>query len=417
MKTIPFYIFISFALCLVCSSCDKKLVDGEEEEEESTLKPLWDWQNYERSDVLELGVKRVSMQPKLSVEIKANSSGKLTLLTAGQTSQVKADFMFALMDRKNLDIEKEKNDITEREEKIANQREIEFERPQRQKEARERLKEARLHLQRVEAILKSKTLKREASALFGPDYADLGELSLVEAGEELELAERQFLMAEENEPRSFEDKQRLSEIARDEREKAYDEKKEKSEFFTPFKGELRIELEDYLDDEAEYLVTSRQLIATMNDYQEMHAYLSVLGESWVSLDPSTLYIKLSDKESTIVDFKEEKVVKNKATKREQKAYIFAIETSLAESLKRLSGTDIEAALYTKLGERCWIVPKVDIALEALSKSDSKPWPDIVDDVWMGAKVIAEGENSLAISYDPVNTAVVNSKKTEPTEEK
>jgi len=46
------------------------------------------------------------------------------------------------------------------------------------------------------------------------------------------------------------------------------------------------------------------------------------------------------------------------------------------------------------------VPKYDVSLFALGKSDSIDWAEIVEELWPGAKVVAEGLSELAISYHP-----------------
>ena len=392
---IKLWLLSFFAFSVI--GCDQELA---QQTEETEAKPQWNWDNYEQNYELELGSKRVNIQPKRSVDITAKSSGKLEILVNTAINEVEEDFLFAQIDKEKLESELIKIEIAKRAEEREDTQYEEFERPQKMKETRLRLKEAEIDLKRIKAVMNSKVLREEAVTAFGSEYAEVGQKALKEAEEELDLAKRQFELAEEYDPGEHADKQELSRIEREEREKSYDERKETSEYRVPFSGELRIELDEFVEGKKEYLAKGGGVIASINDYEDMHVNLTILGESWVSLEPSTLYLKLENADKTVVNFRDTKTLKNKATRSDEKIYIFAIPTAEQPSLKRLSGTGMEARLITRLPEKCWIVPKVDIALEALGKSTSKSWSNMVEDIWAGAKLVAEGENSLAIDYQP-----------------
>lgn len=394
-------LLISMCGILVVSCDFIKQSDKPEEQEPEKPVFVWDWDKQKQAEELQLGTKRVNIQPKQSVEVLANAAGKLTLLMDKRQDDVSKGFHFAQMDREKLQNEKVKLDIEARAQSVERTREEEFARPIKIREAEKLLEEARKYLAQIELIRNSPSLKKNASEIFGADFKNLKAEDYELAKQDFDLAKRQLDMMKEVDDDLYEDQLHLQKLQREEALKSYEEKKESSEYKTSFKGELRIELPDYVPGQTEYAVTSRTSIATLNDYEEMHALLAIEGAAWVRLDPGSLLIRLKDSKDTEMPYSEEKVVKNTQTRREERSYVFALPTETNPDLKRLSGTTLEADLIAKLGKPCYIVNKVDVAkLATMKKSNFKLWPDIVNHIWPGAKVLAVGHREVAVDYDP-----------------
>ena len=82
--------------------------------------------------------------------------------------------------------------------------------------------------------------------------------------------------------------------------------KDRSVYKVPFDGELRREVQ-FVEGQKEYTVSTRETIATPNNYDEIHAHLKVAISDWISLDPSRLYLQLNDKNNTLMQFKDDRI--------------------------------------------------------------------------------------------------------------
>ncbi len=386
---------------LVFSSCDKQEMDVPVED--VSLKPEWSWEKYKRSHELSLGTKSVAIQPKRSLEIQSESSGSLTILLDRDRLMVAKDHLWAQMDKENLERQKKKLEIDEIAKLLGKEKTEEYDRPEKIKKAEEELEEARVTIEKMKKLLSSERLLKNAEKIF-PGIGVVNAKTLNKAEDDFKFAKKKLTRLQEIDKVLDEGKDEILEMDLVRAKEAYDEAAKRSNYTIPFSGELRLEL-DYVEGQKEYTVGSREVVATLNDYAEMHILLGVQGEPWISLPSESLIVRLSDRENTEIAYSDDKSVKNERTRREEKFYIFAIETEKARHLKRMAGTSMQANLLTKLEKRCWIVPKVDIAMEALGKSTSKVWADIVDDLWPGAKVLAQGDNALAIDYIPAQGKV------------
>jgi len=406
-----YIVVLVIGMNLLFTQCDKvsSLLDSPKEEvsekPEEELRPEWNWKKYKRARELSLGTKTVSIQPKRSLELKSEGTGELTLLIDKEKVTVPKGFLWAQMDKDKLAKDKERLEIDEVSTLLSTEKRKEFERPERIKNAKKELEENRLKLTKMKKLMSSKTLLKNAQKIF-PDIGKVNAKTLKEAEEEFAFSEKKLNRLQEIDEILEEGADRKQDMDLDKARESYDKAKDKSNYEAPFSGELRIEL-DWVEDQNEYTVAGRELLATLNDYEEMHVLLGTQGANWISLDSDSLVLRLNDRKSTEVTFKEDKTVKDERTRKEEKFYIFSAVTAEEPQLKRLAGTTIQADLLTKLEKRCWIVPKVDISMEALGQTESKVWRDIVDDVWPGANVVAVGGNSIAIDYIPQNAKYDN----------
>ena len=147
-----------------------------------------------------------------------------------------------------------------------------------------------------------------------------------------------------------------------------------------------------------YTVSSRETIATISDYEEIHAHISVSKAKWVNLQPERLYIELSDRSKTLMDFRDDRIDRDPRSRKEERKYIFSIPLKNNESLKRLAGTQLQGKLIYKLPETCYIVPKYDLSLYANGKTESIDWNSRVRELWPAASILAEGRTNLAIKF-------------------
>lgn len=391
--------FLPLLGLLALSSCDgdKKSAAADAPKIEAPI--VWTWKDFDRSDELNLGTMRVDIQPKQSLEIKGEGNGLLTLQVDKRITPVPKGFEWARMDVQELSEQEIRIQIQETQAVLEKHRLVNLELPEKKREAREKLEEARKKVRVMEMILRSPAMQEMSTELFGGEIGEINEVTLARAKADLDLVERSMAWLEKTEPQLRDDKEELEEMDRAKNKRNLDEAKNRSVYEIPFEGELRLEL-DYVDGQAEYNIASRDVLATLNDYDEIHAYLTVANAKWINLDPKSLFLQLLDRERTVMKFTDDRVQKDERTRQEERKYIFAVPLENNEGLKRLTGTQMQAELIAKLPKSAWILPKVDVSLYALGKTDTLDWAEMVDQLWPGAKVIAEGMKSLAVDYQP-----------------
>lgn len=390
-----FYISLGIGSLLTLTSCDKKQTAQAAQSE--VIEPTWDWKQYDRDRILELGNYSVSVQPKQSIELTANYAGILTLYVNKKTSQVTKDFLWAEMDKKKLADDKKRLELKEQNILLESKKEDIIDRPQKLKDAQKKLDDARKRVALAKQIYSSKTLQKRAATLLGGDIKHVTKKVIQELEEELSLAESNYNVVLEVEDVLYKNGEQLEKMDIDQARKEYDLAKEAAAYEIPFDGELRIEL-DYLENEDEYSVGGREVLATLNDYSQIHATLEVEKVGFIDLDPQSLTLHLKNSQKTKMGYLESRVEKNKRTRVEEKKYIFGLPLESDLSLKRLAGTKLDAKLTTELSEMCYIVPKFDISMYAKGKTVAHDWPQRVSELWPGAKVLAVGTNTIAISY-------------------
>ena len=219
----------------------------------------------------------------------------------------------------------------------------------------------------------------------------------IKAKEELAFAEKKFIIIEEVDQKIRDGSLRLQDMDMAKTKRQHQDIKDRSQYNAPFDGDLRLEV-NHVKDQTEYTVSARETIATISDYGEIHALLKVSNAKWVNLQPERLHIQLSDKNKTFMKFFDDRIDRDERTRKEERKYIFSIPLKNNESLKRLAGTQMKGELIYKLPETCYIVPKYDLSLYALGKTESLDWQTMVNQLWPSAKVLAEGRKHLAIKF-------------------
>ncbi|MFC4992945.1 hypothetical protein [Rubritalea tangerina] len=389
-------VVIVASCALGCFSCDsdKKDTEGVAIEE---VEVSWDWAKYDRLNELSLQTLPVDIKPRQSLAIKSEAAGILTLELEGDVHEVRKGMRFARMDVDTLAEQGERLAILEEKRLLEDMRAEKLDLPEKKRLAKEELQEARRKVRLMEMIMDNPAMEEMSAELFGGDIASVTDTSFQEAKDALSLAEQKMAWADEYDEKLRKGQIRIQEMDFAKNERNYEQAKERSVYEAPFLGELRIEL-DYVEGQQEYTVGARETIATLNDYSEIHGHLRVKNASWINLSPQRLYIQLQDRDRTMMPFQDDRIILDKRTRKEERYYVFAVPLSQSESLKRLTGTQMRGDLVYKLPEVCYIVPKYDLSLYALGKSDSVDWAEMVGELWPGAKVIAEGLGDVAISY-------------------
>ena len=379
-------------------SCGSK--DGQEAKVDvsQVVEVTWDWKEYHQSSELTLQTLPVEIQPRQSLEIKSEAAGILTLEIEAKQKDVAKDEQFARMDVDTLSEQGERLQIQEEKRILEEMRAETLELPEKRKVAKEELKEARRKVRLMEMILENPAMSKMTSEL-GLEIGVVNKTALKEANDALRLAEQKVAWAEEFDEKLREGELRIQEMDSSKNKRSYEDAKERSVYKAPFVGELRLEV-DFVEGQSEYTVSARETIATLNDYSEIRGQLKVGNASWVSISPQRLYLSLNDKADTIMPFLEDEIIKDKRTQKEERHYLFSVPLEDNESLKRLVGTEIKGKLVYKLPKACFIVPKYNLSLYALGKSDSIEWEQMVAELWPGATVLAEGLSEVAISYQP-----------------
>ena len=392
-------LYLGLLSVLALTSCDSKDAKKASTEEASPSELVWSWKDYQRDSELVLQTLPVDIQPKQSLNIKSEASGIITLEVEKKHSQINKDIIFARMDIDSLAEQGERISIQDEKRLLEDMRSEKLDEPEKKKNAKEELQEARRKVRLMELILKNPAMKEMSNELFGGDIGIVNGNTFQEAKDTLSLAEQKMAWADEFDEKLRKGQLRIQEMDSTKTKRSFKDAKDRSVYKAPFLGELRLEL-DYIDGQKEYTVTARESIATLNDYSEIHALLKVSNANWINMSPQRLHLQLKDRNQTMMPFLEDRVEKDKRTQREERKYIFSVPLEKNESLKRLVGTQIKGELIYKLPQTCYIVPKYNLSLYALGKSDAIDWPKMVSDLWPGAKVLAEGLSHVAISYQP-----------------
>ena len=381
---------------LTWTSCDKKTTDSTIIIEESEPEIVWNWDDFPLESELTLRAMPCDIQPKQTFEVKAEASGIITFIITDRTSTVKKDDLIAKMDVETLAESQVRIEIGEQQSILEEMKFTELDQPERRKKAEEELAEAQRKVKLLEKILTSPATVEIADELF-PNIGEVNEKALTRAREDLAFVEKKFFILDDVDKKLREGTRRLQEMDLAKTKRQHEDVKERSLYKAPFDGELRLEV-NRVEGQTEYTVSARETIATINNYEEIHAQLSVARAKWVNLEPEQLYIELNDRNKTLFEFHDDRIESDKRTKKEERKYIFSVPLEGNESLKRLAGTQIQGKLIYRLPDPCHIVPKYDLSLYANGKTESIDWVSIVRELWPSASVVAEGRTNLAIKF-------------------
>ncbi len=381
---------------LTWTSCDKSTTDTTLSIEETEPEIIWDWENFPKSTELTLRSMPCSIQPKQTFELKSEASGIMTFLITEKETTVIKDQLIAKMDVESLEEAEERIELGKEQRFLEELKTNELELPEQRRKAEEELSEAKRKVKLLEKILNSPAMAEIANELF-PRIGDVDSKALEKAKTELTFLERKFVILEDVDKKLRKAALRLQDMDLAKSERQHEDVKERSQYKAPFAGELRLEV-NYLEGQTEYTVGSRETIATINNYEEIHAHVQVLNAKWANLEPEQIYVQLNDRDKTIMNFNDDRIDRDERTRKEERKFIFSIPLEENVSLKRLSGTDIQGDLIYKLPESCYIIPKYDLSLYALGKTQSLKWKSMVKQLWPEAEVLAEGRKNLAIKF-------------------
>ncbi|MCC5788879.1 MAG: hypothetical protein JJT75_04540 [Opitutales bacterium] len=385
-------ILLLFVLGAGCAEEEQNLDSPEERE---TARPEWDWDNFAVSENLSMGDVPLEVRPRRSVNLRSEKSGTLTVEVDERVSEVSAGDVFARMDVEALDEQTERLAIREKRFRLEREKEENLEQPERERAALEALEEARRDFALLEIMLANPGLEEIASSLFDRDVSNLTEQALANARRELTLIEREFEWAQENEPVLREGSIRLQEMDMDRSRRQLEESIDQSIFDVPFDGELRLEVE-WIEGQRDYSVSSREVVAILNDYTDIHAVISVDRAPWVDLDPSRLELRLTGRTPSTFTYYEDRYERDDRGQRGDRLYVFRVPLVDHEGLKRLVGAQMEGQLVYQLPEKALLVPKFDLALYSLNRTQTTDWNMMVSQLWPEAELLAVGENELAI---------------------
>jgi hypothetical protein len=301
------------------------------------------------------------------------------------------------MDVEDLNEQQIRHDLREQRSEIARKKEDDLEIPKKKKEAKEELVKARKKVRLLKLMLNNPATKEYVAELFPEGIGEIDKKALSAAQASLDLAEKESVFAENFEEKLLAGARTIEEMDRKRGERNLQQAKDRSLYKVRFDGELRLEV-NFIEGQKEYTVTTKETIATLNNYDEIHAHLKVANADWISLEPKRLYIQLTDKENTLLQFLDDRIEKDKRTNREERKYIFFTPREENTKLKRLTGTKMDSKLIYRLPEQCYIVPKYDVSLYALGKTDSLIWRDVVKTLWPNAELLGVGHKHLAIKY-------------------
>ena len=391
-------------LAFVLSACDRGVTTNVEDSAQEVLQEIvWDWDAFPQSSEMVLSSLSMDIQPKDSFEIRSEAAGIITLEVDQKVSQIAEGVAIARMNVDTLKEQAERLTIQEEKQILEDLKAEKLDLPEQRKLAKEELDEARRKVRMIELILKNPAMEEYAQELFGGDIGKLNERALQDAKDELGLAESKMAWADEFGEKIRKGQLRIQEMDLSKTKRQFEESKERSVYTTPFAGELRLEL-NYVDGQQDYTVTSRETIATLNNFDEIHAHLMVGSSKWVSMPPQQLYVVLADRNKTVLNFSDDRIEKDSRTRREERKYVFSIPLESNKDLKRLVGTQLNGDLVYRLPARCYIVPKYDLSLYALGKTDSTDWNNIVAQLWPDVTVMAEGRKYLALSRSGFHSA-------------
>lgn len=379
------------------SSCDTKETEITQViEVEKEI--IWDWSEYPQSSEIQLRTLAVSIQPKQTFEIKSESNGIITIRPNQKHSTVLKGDLIAEMDVETLSEDEEQIKLEEEKQLLENLKDEQLNIPEKRKLAQEEMSEAKRKVKLLEHILKNPAMADIAQELVGSDIGTLNDNSLAEAQEVLALAQKKLEWFETFDEQIRQGQKRLQDIDMDRKRRKYQDTKDRSIYTAPFDGELRLEV-NFIEGQNEYTVTGRETIATVNNYDEIHAHVKVSNASWVSLQPERLQVQLTNENQTLMTFLEDRIDKDIRTRKEERKYIFTVPHKSDSTLKRLTGTEIQAKLTYKLPENCHIVPKYDLSLYAADKEmKTIDWNEVTQKLWPEAKILAVGSTHLAIHY-------------------
>ena len=401
LHSFPYAIISILALAL--SACNTGDSDDIEQAAQDTSKEIvWDWETFPQSSEMLLSSLPVHIQPKKSFEIQSEASGIITLEVDEKVTQIEEGVVIARMNVDTLKEQAERLSIQEEKQILEDMKAEKLDIPEQRKKAKDELEKARRKLRMIELVLKNPAMEEYAKELFGGDIGELNDKALEEARDALRLAETKLAWAEEFGEKIRKGAKRIEEMDLSKNKRTYEETKDRAVYTTPFSGELRLEV-NYVDGQKEYTVAGRETIATLNNLDEIHAHLKVGSAKWVNLLPEQLYIQLHDANKTVMHFSDDRIERDIRTRREERKYIFTIPLESNKALKRLVGTQMNGDLIYKLPARCYIVPKYDLSLYALGKTDSTEWNTIVSQLWPEVKVIAEGHKFLALTRSASET--------------
>lgn len=385
------------SLMLVFPACKSGDSANSEETVQDTSKEIvWDWETFPQSSEMLMSSLPVHIQPKESFEIQSEAPGIITLEVDEKVTQVEKGLVIARMNVDTLKELAERLTIEEEKQIMQDVKAEKLDLPEKRKMVKKELEEARRKVKMIELVLNNPAMDEYAKELFGGNIGELNDKALEEAQEALRLAEMKMAWAEEFGEKIRKGEQRIQEMDLTKNKRNYEETKDRAVYTTPFSGELRLEV-NYVAGQKEYTVVGRETIATLNNFDEIHAHLKVGSAKWVNLQPKQLYVQLHDPDKTIMNFSDDRIERDLRTRREERKYIFSIPMENNKVLKRLVGTQMNSDLVYKLPTRCYIVPKYDLSLYALGKTDSTEWSVIVNQLWPEVKVIAEGHKYLALA--------------------
>ena len=337
-----------------------------------------------------------NIQPKHTFELKSEAADIITFLVTDQTKSVKKEELIAKMDVETLSESEERIKIGEEQSLLEDFKSTELDQPEQRKKAEEELAEAQRKVTLLEKILTSPAMTEMADELF-PNIGEVNEKALLKAKEDLSFTEKKFIILDDVEKKLRKGSRRLQEIELAKTKRQYEDVKERSLYKAPFDGELRLEI-DYIDGQSEYTVGPRETIATINDYEEIHAHISVARAKWVNLQPEQLYIELNDRNRTQLEFHDDRIERDQRSRKEERKYIFSVPLENNIDLKRLAGTQLQGDLIYRLPEPCYIVSKYDLSLYANGKTESIDWNIRVRELWPSATILAQGRTNLAIKF-------------------
>jgi len=355
----------------------------------------WDWTEYQQASEIRLRTMPVDIQPKQSFDIKSEGVGIITITPTEKNSHVKKGDIIAEMDVKTLSEDQEKIKLSEEKQLLEELKDEKLNIPEKRKKALDEMKEAKRKVKLLKHILKNPAMADIAQELVGDDIGQLSDNSLKEAEEALAFAQKKLDWAETFDEQIRQGELRLKEMEMDKNKRQHKAAKDRSVYTAPFDGELRLEV-NFIEGQNEYTVTGRETIATINNYDEIHAHVKATSAKWVSLQPERLYMQLTNENKTLMTFAEDRIDKDTRSRKEERKYIFTVPLKSDNTLKRLAGTEIQAQLIYKLPESCYIVPKYDLSLYAYGKTKSIEWSTMTKELWPNAKVLAEGRTHLAI---------------------
>ncbi len=414
MKLLPYLLIILSSLAL--SSCLAELKEKltglpaaspetTESVAEQPEESAWDWQKFPLQNELQLGTMPVDVHPKKSLEIKAEASGIISVKVGEQISQVTKGALWAEMNSERLANKRLQHDIRKNQQNIEKIKIDEIELPMQEKEALEKLQEAKKKVELIKKVLSSEVMD-EMLTIIGVPRSDISQDSLVQAEEALTLANKRFEFAQKHERELRYGQEKLDEMDLVESEKQLQEAKDQSQYYIPFDGELRINIPSFTYGQQEYSVVTREAIGTLSDYSEIYAHLKVQNAGWISLEPSTLRLRLKDRARTELPFLGDRNIKD-TRGRDERNYIFNIALQDNQDLRRLTGSTLDADLLHKLDQPCHIVPKLQLSLYAMERTNKREWAVILQDLFPNAELVAEGLEHLAVH---LNTGASHSAK-------